>query len=74
MPDASKRAWRNRGQQALDRAKKTGHQKEAESLITLSVWVLRLLVIVLAISLALTYVVLPYTKGNLDVEVRRKKT
>ena len=42
-------------QQAQDRADKTGQTKEAESLITLSVWVVRLVVIILAVSLALTH-------------------
>ena len=42
-------------QQALDRAGKTAHRQETESLITLSVWGLRLAVIILAVSLALAY-------------------
>jgi len=42
-------------QQALDRAVKTEQRRQSESLITLSVWGLRLVVIVVAISLALTH-------------------
>ncbi len=42
-------------QQVRDRADKTGQTIEAESLITLSVWVVRLVVITLAVSLALTH-------------------
>ena len=42
-------------QQALDRADKAGHRQKTESLITLSVWALRLLVLVLAVSLILAY-------------------
>ena len=42
-------------QQALDRADKAGHREGAESLITLSVWALRLLLITIAISLTLTH-------------------
>jgi len=42
-------------QQALDRADKAGRRKQSESLITLSVWGLRLVVIIVAISLALTH-------------------
>ena len=41
--------------QAEDRADKAGHQKEAESLITLLVWVLRLVVIVIVVSVSLTH-------------------
>jgi len=41
--------------QAEDRADKGGHQKEAESLVTLSVWVSRLVVIILAVSVSLTH-------------------
>jgi small-conductance mechanosensitive channel len=42
-------------QQARDRADKAGRREEAESLIMLSMWALRLLVIVFAVSLVLTY-------------------
>jgi len=42
-------------QQARERADKAGRREEAESLITLSMWALRLIVIVFAISLVLTY-------------------
>lgn len=42
-------------QQARDRADKAGRREEAESLITLSMWALRLIVIVFAVSLVLTY-------------------
>ena len=42
-------------QEALDRADKAGHRQQTESLITLSVWGLRLVVIIVAISLALAY-------------------
>jgi len=41
--------------QAEDRAVKAGRQKEAESLITLLVWALRLVVLILAATLALTH-------------------
>jgi small-conductance mechanosensitive channel len=41
--------------QALDRADKADHRKETESLITLSVWGLRLVVLIVAVSLALAY-------------------
>ena len=41
--------------QAEDRAVKAGRQKEAESLITLLVWVLRLVVIIIVISVSLTH-------------------
>lgn len=41
--------------QADERARKAGRQKEAESLIMLSVWALRLVVIVFVIFLLLTY-------------------
>lgn len=50
--------WRLIGlasQQARDRAQKTGHQLEAESLITLITWVLRLIVIIFVIALALNH-------------------
>ena len=50
--------WRLTGlaaQQARDRAEKRAHRKEAESLIALSVWAARLLVIVLALSLTLAH-------------------
>jgi MscS family membrane protein len=42
-------------QQALAREDKTGHRQQTESLITLSVWALRLAILVLAVSLALTH-------------------
>jgi small-conductance mechanosensitive channel len=42
-------------QQARERAEKAGRKEEGESLITLSVWALRLIVIVFAISLVLTH-------------------
>jgi small-conductance mechanosensitive channel len=41
--------------QAQDRAVKAGRQKEAESLITLAVWALRLVVIIVVISVSLTH-------------------
>jgi len=49
------RLLRLAAQQALGRADKTGHRKENESLITLSVWGSRLAVIIVAVSLALAY-------------------
>ena len=42
-------------QQALDMADKTDHRQETESLITLSVWGLRLAVVIFAVSFALAY-------------------
>ena len=42
-------------QQALDRAYKAGDRQQTESLITLSVWGLRLAVLILAVSFALAY-------------------
>ncbi|MGD8463321.1 MAG: mechanosensitive ion channel family protein [Anaerolineae bacterium] len=42
-------------QQARDRADKAGQREGAESLITLFTWALRLIVIVFAVSLSLTY-------------------
>jgi MscS family membrane protein len=42
-------------QQARERAGKIGRKEEAESLITLTIWALRLIVIVFAISLVLTH-------------------
>jgi small-conductance mechanosensitive channel len=42
-------------QQARERAEKAGRKEEGESLITLSVWALRLIVIVFAISFVLTH-------------------
>ena len=42
-------------QQALDGAVRRGQRKQSESLITLSVWALRLTAIIVAISLALTH-------------------
>jgi len=42
-------------QEALDRADKAGHRQQTESLITLSVWGLRLVVLIVAVSLALAY-------------------
>jgi len=50
--------WRLIGlaaQEALDREGKRGHRQQSESLITLSVWGLRLVVLILAVSLALAY-------------------
>jgi len=42
-------------QEALHRADKAGHRQQTESLITLSVWGLRLAVLIVAVSLALAY-------------------
>jgi len=42
-------------QQASSRASKAGHQKEAESLITLAVWGLRLVVLAIVATLILTH-------------------
>jgi MscS family membrane protein len=42
-------------QQADNRAKRAGRQKQAESLITLAVWTLRLIVLVLALSVSLAH-------------------
>jgi small-conductance mechanosensitive channel len=42
-------------QQARERADKAGQREEADSLITLSMWALRLIVLVFAVSLVLTY-------------------
>jgi len=41
--------------QAQDQTIKAGHRKEAESLITLAVWVLRLVVIIIIVSISLTH-------------------
>jgi len=49
------RLIRQAAQEALDREDKAGHRQQTESLITLSVWGLRLVVIIVAISLALAY-------------------
>ena len=51
-------AWRLislAAQQGLDRAKRRSRRKEAESLISLSVWAARLVVIIAAISFTLTH-------------------
>jgi small-conductance mechanosensitive channel len=42
-------------QEAVDRADKAGHRQQTESLITLSVWAVRLAVLIVAVSLALAY-------------------